>query len=313
MKLCLGSEKCGYSYGGKVIEYLIKQLCPGIEIIVNHCDTSDVVISSHNFERFACDTINTKKKNYIYFSGETYDPPHSPYHDKFINVKTKIEPGVHNMYIPFFLFSPHLYLERKYKNNNRPFMLAYCNSNTVKEREDLFNIFVEKTSVQLCHSFGGCRGKYPETHVGKLRGMWSDDNIIDKYKDYKFVIAMENKQVDGYVTEKILNAFYSGAIPIYWGSKNINDFFNKKAFINVDDFESYEKCVEYILSMSDEQIDAMRNEKIYNEDNDIVNLLNDEYNKKGNKTLEQYLQMLKSILPAHLTWEHSYSILTNVQ
>ena len=45
-------------------------------------------------------------------------------------------------------------------------------------------------------------------------------------KHIKLSIPMENQKGDGYITEKILNAFTSGAIPIYWGSSNINQFFN---------------------------------------------------------------------------------------
>ena len=59
-------------------------------------------------------------------------------------------------------------------------------------------------------------------------------------------------------TEKIVNAFYSGSIPVYWGSENIGEFFNKKAFINVNDFESIEKCIDYIFNLSDKD-----REKIY--------------------------------------------------
>jgi hypothetical protein len=48
--------------------------------------------------------------------------------------------------------------------------------------------------------------------------------------------------------------------------------------------------------MSDEEITAMMNEPIYMQDNDIVNLLNDEYNKKGNKTLDTYLSKMKKLI-----------------
>jgi hypothetical protein len=300
MQLILGSEKCGYNYGGKIVEFLVKQINPNINVIVQDCHSSDVIISSHFFTIYPCDTLNKVKKNYIYFTGESYDPPFSQFHDKYIMISTFISDEPNRIYCPYFLLSPYLYLCRKYINNERPYLLAYCNSNPVKEREDLFNIFVEKTSFNECHSFGSCKGKYPATNIGKLIGTWESKEIIDKYKDYKFVIAMENKKKDGYVTEKILNAFYSGAIPIYWGSSNIKEFFNEKAFINVDDFESFEKCVEYVINLTNEQIQLMANEPIYNPDNDIVNLFNDDFNSQGNKTLCRYLEILKTILPSHI-------------
>jgi hypothetical protein len=51
--------------------------------------------------------------------------------------------------------------------------------------------------------------------------------------NYKFTIAAENSQYDGYITEKILHPFSVGSIPIYWGSKRIEEF-NPDAFINAN-------------------------------------------------------------------------------
>ncbi len=45
---------------------------------------------------------------------------------------------------------------------------------------------------------------------------------------------MKNKRANGYITEKILNAFLAGCIPIYYGTTEIFDIFNKKAFIWYD-------------------------------------------------------------------------------
>ena len=48
------------------------------------------------------------------------------------------------------------------------------------------------------------------------------DTAVEKYKPYKFVIAGENTEgLTGYITEKIVNAMLSGAIPIYIGAPDI--------------------------------------------------------------------------------------------
>lgn len=52
-----------------------------------------------------------------------------------------------------------------------------------------------------------------------LRGVYSDN----KYKylsQFKFNLCPENSNSDGYVTEKLFDAFSSGCIPVYWGSNN---------------------------------------------------------------------------------------------
>ena len=211
-------------------------------------------------------------------------------------ILTSITNIENSLYTPYCLYSPHLYKERKYNNINRKYLLAYCNTNKIPERENIFDTFVEKTMNDSCHALSSCHGKYHETQKQIVGGNWSDENLIDTYKDYTFVIAMENTCVDGYITEKILNAFYSGSIPIYWGSSNINDFFNHKAFINVSNFNSYEDCVDYVINMSKEQINNMINEPIYN-NNELINLLNDNYNSKNNNTiLNKYIQTLKSFI-----------------
>jgi alpha(1,3/1,4) fucosyltransferase len=66
--------------------------------------------------------------------------------------------------------------------------------------------------------------------------------VDDKLKflnDYKFSIASENSDVEGYVTEKIYEAFKANTIPIYLGTNYVINDFDKDAFINVNDFKSF--------------------------------------------------------------------------
>ena len=49
--------------------------------------------------------------------------------------------------------------------------------------------------------------------------------VKDKIKflsNYKFSIAMENSEGQGYVSEKILDSFFAGTIPIYYGGYMID-------------------------------------------------------------------------------------------
>ncbi len=57
---------------------------------------------------------------------------------------------------------------------------------------------------------------------------------------------MENSVQDGYVTEKIMEAFASGSIPIYYGAKEVLLDFNFEAFIfceSDDSLDDLAKCV----------------------------------------------------------------------
>ena len=55
-------------------------------------------------------------------------------------------------------------------------------------------------------------GRRYKNNVGEIK------NKIDFLSSYKFSIAMENTEGDGYISEKIIDSFISGTIPIYYGS-----------------------------------------------------------------------------------------------
>ncbi|NNF04884.1 MAG: glycosyltransferase [Rhodothermales bacterium] len=72
------------------------------------------------------------------------------------------------------------------------------------------------------------------------------DDKIEFLRMYRFTIAFENASWPGYTTEKILQAFQAGSIPIYWGNPLIDRDFNPDAFINCHDFDSFEDVVEHV-------------------------------------------------------------------
>lgn len=53
-------------------------------------------------------------------------------------------------------------------------------------------------------------------------------------EDYMFSVAIENGVYETYFTEKILDCFATGTIPVYLGSPDIGNFFNKDGIICLD-------------------------------------------------------------------------------
>lgn len=84
------------------------------------------------------------------------------------------------------------------------------------------------------------------------------DHLEEWISKYKFYIAFENRSYPGYVTEKIYHAFIGEAIPIYWGNPRIAEDFNPKSFINVHNFGSFEKVIDRIREID-------QNDDIYKE------------------------------------------------
>ena len=76
------------------------------------------------------------------------------------------------------------------------------------------------------------------------------DDKKDAYHTHKFALALENtRDLCGYVTEKMLDCFECGIVPIYWGAKDIEEYIPKECFIDYAQFQSIEELYQYIISM----------------------------------------------------------------
>lgn len=82
-------------------------------------------------------------------------------------------------------------------------------------------------------------------HLNNVGGGFLQDKL-GFVANYKFNIAFENCSSRGYTTEKIMEPMAVCSLPIYWGNPSVNEDFNPKAFINVNEFETVDKCVDYI-------------------------------------------------------------------
>lgn len=96
-------------------------------------------------------------------------------------------------------------------------------------------------------------------------------NVIDKIdfiSKYKFNIAFENNSYNGYTTEKIVDAFIAGTVPIYFGNPLIHKEFNPKSFVNITSKNDFAKAVERIIEINSniKLYKSILNEKIIKED-----------------------------------------------
>lgn len=77
---------------------------------------------------------------------------------------------------------------------------------------------------------------------------------IEGLEKYYFSFVIENSKIDYYFTEKLIDAFMTGTIPIYWGCPSIGDFFNLDGMIILDDLSQLN---EIITSLSTEKYNSM--------------------------------------------------------
>jgi hypothetical protein len=80
--------------------------------------------------------------------------------------------------------------------------------------------------------------------------------IVDKaslQKGYKFSIAFENSSSPGYTSEKIVQAYAAGTVPIYWGDPDVGLDFNSESFVNCHDYPSFEMAIERVIELDNNE------------------------------------------------------------
>jgi hypothetical protein len=81
------------------------------------------------------------------------------------------------------------------------------------------------------------------------RGFKEIDKKEEGLNDYMFSVAIENDTYDTYFTEKILDCFLTGTIPIYKGTRKITEHFNSDGIIFLDDIKDFSELTpEYYFS-----------------------------------------------------------------
>lgn len=78
------------------------------------------------------------------------------------------------------------------------------------------------------------------------RGYKPINNKIAALRDYKYSIVIENERKENWFTEKIIDVFKTGTIPIYWGAPNITDHFDSNGIIRFDSIDELNKIIERI-------------------------------------------------------------------
>jgi hypothetical protein len=114
--------------------------------------------------------------------------------------------------------------------NNRDRFAVYVATHCVGFREKaVARISHEIGSV---HAGGPCNAKgTADDYSGEARArqfFWSLPHFFQKYR---FAIVFENVMEDGYITEKIVNAYLGGAIPVYYGTTDVFSIFSRDSFV----------------------------------------------------------------------------------
>ena len=102
-------------------------------------------------------------------------------------------------------------------------------------------------------------------------------NKIKFLRKYKFSIAMENSEGDGYASEKIIDAFLAGTIPIYFGDYMIDEYINPKSYILIRNKGDITNKINYIMKIDndDNLYRSILKEKVFIDDFFVDNIINE--------------------------------------
>jgi len=191
-----------------------------------------------------------------------------PWLDKYTCVIGGPSTGKNAVPFPYFLFRCFQCddvtsdFESNFKYSNKTIIptkkvCAVITNSDSDFRTTFLNYLEKVTNIDYGGSFKNNIGRTIGGHHGSLE-------LIDFYKEYKFVLAIENSSGENYITEKLFNALRAGIIPIYWGSQNINQLINEERIIQIHDnsLEEFKRVAELINNMSDETYKAILSKPI---------------------------------------------------
>jgi hypothetical protein len=55
-------------------------------------------------------------------------------------------------------------------------------------------------------------------------------------RQYKYAVVFENQRQPGYITEKLLDCYVAGTVPIYWGAPDVLEYVPKETLMLADEF-----------------------------------------------------------------------------
>jgi hypothetical protein len=83
------------------------------------------------------------------------------------------------------------------------------------------------------------------------------DSKFSIARRYRYTVCFENDIYPGYVTEKLLDAYYCETVPVYWGDLGKQDVINNESHLNLQSFSSLETFKERIAAINDEDYNTI--------------------------------------------------------
>lgn len=205
--------------------------------------------------------LNNKLKNsiYIQFEPPVVEPLNSSYNLKWISKIFQViltwqddlldDKKFYNFYFPL---PPRISSQKKIDFSEKNFITTIVGRKKSKRKNQLYSerelaieFFQEKSKDFLFFGYGWDKSLF-SSYAGQV------DSKLEKLKYYKYTICYENEEkINGLISEKIFDCFYSNSIPIYLGAANISDKIPENLFIDKRKFSTYDKLYSHLLGISE--------------------------------------------------------------
>lgn len=265
----------------------------------NYTITSDLKEANVLFESvFSKSLVDTKKWTYkIHYSGEPYSNDSNTYDLVLCSQNT----AGNVVDVPLFVYYIH--------GNN--FMNQLLSKPVITKVPQHFCCFIVSNSKGMVRNrMFALLNSYKKVHsYGKFANnmghllpfdYWTED-FRQLLSSYKFIICFENSKLGTYSTEKIINPYLSGTIPIYWSSHHIKNIFNSDSMLFLEDETdaSYQHVFDMVkeLDTLDEKYLEFVNRPTFN----ACDYWDEHY------TVEKIAQNIDTVLSRHCRDSHDVS------
>lgn len=159
---------------------------------------------------------------------------------------------IENKFDYIYVCNPDLHRNEKYKQCYLGGCFIAENYCQLYEKTKLLSIVASNKNFapghQLRHEVIG-RKLHPDLELwGSGYKSFSNEpeGQVSPFKDYMYAIVIENCQYKGYFTEKIIDCFATGCIPIYWGNPEMGKLFNPNGFYTWNTIEELQQILQTI-------------------------------------------------------------------
>lgn len=146
---------------------------------------------------------------------------------------------------------------KKLPNNELSYSLTYDDlmTNKTPEKTKLISVITSNKAFTKGHLERIAFVEKLKAYYGDRldvfgQGFNSFDDKWDVLAPYKYHIAIENSSQNYYWTEKISDCFLAETFPIYYGCKNLSDYFDNASFqsIDIQDVDGAIKIIDRIIN-----------------------------------------------------------------